>query len=341
MNFCKILVISIVFLLFNSCENNTPQVLVGSKIIQYNHRLQKEYYSSNDRLIVVTQDSMEFVPLWSGCILSPARREKYELRRDDNYGDFIVTDVDSIKIDIEYIGSGVYSTEIDGIGFRYLSAVDEKLHISDNEVIEIIEGKSFYFFQEGMKTVVSFHEKGDIVINRNKESIKIGRWAVYQSGDFHFLIIDDFDKILKFQIVEITDETMTVYFFDNEGREKISMSNVSKGQLTNTREVWKSIIEQKPPFAERQSDEPSSPSEFWMLKNDMFFVNDTISIYNLKPNEETTSVYVDWACEALIVDYNVIFGIDIDILNRERIKLYPTNEDGEIKKEISKMYVGD
>ena len=73
----------------------------------------------------------------------------------------------------------------------------------------------------------------------------------------------------------------------------------------------------------------------------MFIVLDTTSIYNLEFEEEPPSVFVDWACEALIVDYNTILGIDVDVLNRKKIKLYPTSEDGKVNRRISKTYYLD
>lgn len=77
-----------------------------------------------------------------------------------------------------------------------------------------------------------------------------------------------------------------------------------------------------------------SASESWLRQNDKFITHDTTTISNLYPFMDA-SVYVDWNRSTIVIEYDAIFGFDIDLLDRRKFKLFPTDRSGKVNKKWS------
>ncbi len=205
------------------------------------------------------------------------------------------------------------------------------------ELLEVIEGNTFHFSIDDSNYSVSFYEEEICLINRTTkedEFINTGLWSVRQLGNSFFLIIDGPEKILKFQLSGIYSKSIKVYNLNNEKREEITFSKTTAIYAIAKSGVWSSKR------IGRAEDWISptimnSSSGLWLSQNDKFMMHDTSRISNRYP---LTPAYIDWNINAIVVDYSVILGFDIDFLDRRKLKVFPTNENGKVDKLFSKVY---
>lgn len=341
MTFLKTLFILIVIVFLNACESDTPKVLIGYKWVEYHPIRGKEEYPGNDEIIIISEDSIDYIPLWHGCIIAPARRKKFKLYRNDKYEAFVINSKDTVKVNFEQVNSNVYKRQEGKSEFFYFTATNEKVLLNTEKVIESIERKPFQVLNDVKETIFSFYEEGDVVIKYNTdigEFIKRGEWFIEESSGYHFLIIDDFDQILKFQITNISEEGLRAVNFNSEDKEEVFLSKVLTSYLPDSTRLWRSNIKQYPLMNRKETKKIDSPSGYWLWKNNTFIVYDTATLHQLDQDTLQTSVLIDWNCNAIICDYNVILGFDKDVLNKNRIRLYPTDEEGRVNKGISKSF---
>lgn len=342
MNYIKLLLILITVILTSACRNDLPQVLIGSTILEKDEETGEEYSFSSDRILVLSQDSLEFIPLWQrGCMFSPANPSKLKTFQGDDDIRYMLTEEDTIEFNLEYKGGNIYSNTINGIEFQYDAAVDKKININYHELLELFTGKSYQFTKDDRRSVISFHEEDIYMMNqkiKNEEVITKGRWLIKEAGKYSFLIIDDFENIRKFQILNISDAEINIYNSNTDNREEIILSEVQSDDLFFNKEFFSSKLNQNPPFATQHLKVSNSSYEIWFNNNETFISYDSSTIDNLDTNLKPASVFIDWACKAIIADNDLFFGFEIDIMNENKINLFPINKKGRLIRKYSKAY---
>lgn len=337
MNLSKGALAFVLFLLINACTSDDDRILVGLEAIEKSQRTGEYYHFDDDRIFLLSQDSIEVIPLSQGCILSPAGARKFELYEEDD-SRYAIVDGDTINADFDHLRGSLFSHRFDVVEYRCLSAVDIVLDAEYFEIIEMIEGNTFDFSIDDFNYSVSFYEEEVCIINRETEKdefINRGLWFVRQLGNSFFLIIDGPEKILKFQLSGFSSKSIKAYSFNNEKREEITFSKSTGIYAVAESGVWTSNRMEEgtedwiPPAI------VNSTSGVWLSQNDKFIVHDSFRISN---SYLFTYAHIDWNINAIVVDYNVVFDFDIDFLDRRKLKLYPTDENGKVDKLFSKVY---
>lgn len=321
-----------------ACEESIPEILVGYQIIE-SDSIMGDFFSDYNVIAHFDQDSVEYVPLWQGCIIAPAYKRKYKIRKDDDCSKYIANERDTLRMNFEHVVGNIYANRVNRTEYQYISAFDVRLGSKESAVIEAFQEKSFEFSMDNEVKKVTFHDK-EFVMNRKikDEEFKIeGSWFIEKVGDYYFLIIDDYSNILKFQIDSITENLIKVHNLNAERGDPFIFLKLIDGYTSPQNGRWISKTKEEFHSKRLELQAFNSSSEHWLLQNDAFIVNDTSTTLIAK-SESVDAVYVDRNTNTIIVDYGLSFNYSVDILNNSRIRLHPVDENGKINQNVSKVF---
>lgn len=336
----KLLFILLSFLLVSSCTDDAPKVLVGLDII-YRDEFRGDRISANDRIIILSQDSIESIPLMQGCIISPSVRRIQELHKNDAYGTYVAFEGDTVSVKFTSLGGDVFSHyNDDGIEFRYITAIDVDISIKHPDLVESIEGNTFQFSTGDSVCTVSFYKKGAYTVSRKTRStefVDLGRWYIEQVNEYFFLILDDEEGIAKFQLADFSKEAFKAYDFSTEERESIKFTRVVAKHPPVKTGVWTS-----PPITDAAEyrlmvSAMNSSSVGWLARNNTWMTSDTLRL----DYADEVAAFIDWNSEVIVTTSADVLGFDVGPFDRTRVRVFPVDEHGRVEEKVGRFFVVD
>lgn len=336
----KVLVFFFLPIIIFSCNNSNPKVLIGLSHEEV-YSLSKKYTSDNDNIVSLSNDSIEFIPLGRVCILSPQYVSKFKFHKGINDTLNILGGEDTVKLKFILHDNETYSYTINHTQSIFISALDKNINKDYFSVYNSFVDKSFEFTFEKETVLISFYENDSFIMNKrsiDQQVITKGRWAILQVEEYYFLILDDFDKIKKFQIAELANTETKLFSLNNTLREELLISKIKADS---------SLISGLSFFSKKNDsflnsaeyiNSPRFSAEYWLRNTNTLVAHDSATIHNIHETEYSTSVFFDWEAKVLMNKYNMMLSVEIDELNKKKLTLHPTNSKGIVNRSVSKTY---
>ncbi len=316
-----------------SCKKQTSRVLVGFQMIETDP-IRGDFISDNNLILSFDGDSLEVIPLWQGCIIAPANSNKYLLQKNRAFSSYMVSRGDTVSVDMDHIGSDIYAHRIDRSSYQYSSILDVSPAEEEAQWRDLLQEKSYRLSVEETIYTISFHEH-EFLMNQQKGTdryVKRGTWFIKKVQDYYFLILDDWDSILKFQLLGQKNNEIGLYDLNPESRGEIGVLKPEAGYLSIIEGAWLAetevtLLGEKQPLG----------SAYWLWANDVFMAEDTVALYNYSAGTGNTA-YLDRGTQTILMGHELMFYFRPDITNNRRITLFPVDEYGKVYLDLPKVY---
>lgn len=320
-----------------SCHEK-PTIFIGLESTSYDWKKNKHVHP-NSTAVVYTADSMEGIRLLDiGCIFTPNRR-KHKFYTASDQTRYIIHEGDTTVIELEKLSNTLYRsfTSTDGTESTFTPIIDVAMNPECLKLINGIAGSNYTFSLDDIDYSITFYDYECLITYQDEtaEYVDIGVSNFTMVGNHLFLAIEGAKREFNFQVVNITDTEILSYCYTTEFEGQVTLNKTAAKPPLASEKNWQSVELKN--YSDDSIDELAkhSASARWLINNKKLITSDSINVLDIYHSSSDT-VHVDWVNKLVIHDHSKI--AHFEILNGQRIELFPTLEDGKVDRSFSKIF---
>lgn len=320
-----------------SCDRS-PTVFIGLETTSYDWK-ERKFVSPNSMAVVYTADSIEGIRLLDiGCMFTPSRQKHkfYTASDQTRYilddGDTTVIELDKLNNSLYRLSSTTYNTEQ-----TFTPIIDAAMSPECLKLFDEIMGDNYTFSLDGIEYSITFYDYECLITYQQgaAEYVDIGMSDLTMVDNHLFLAVNGARREFNFQVVNITDVDILTYCYTTELEGQVTLKKTSTTSPLATQKSWQSTELKNYSGDSIDKLAKHSTSAKWLITNDRLITSDSINVLDIY-HDSSDTVHVDWINKLVISDHSKIARFEI--LNGQRIELFPTFEDGKVDRSFSKIF---